>query len=181
MEDKPLGCSNTSAPCRKATRRAEGTGAQEANLHKAKKLVLAGGSEARVSKKGCKDFNHTSNIKFHCWTSTTQPKCTEKGEDYWTSCFSQWDNWQAHQCKNKETSPTSCSAQSKVWVTLGQFDSTNKNGSFRSHQISKSNEPVFIPLASPEFLSKLNIMGGGWSTPIIKIFYSLFSRLRFFS
>ena len=51
MEDKPLGYSNTSAPCRKATRRAEGTGAQEANLHKAKKLVLAGGSEARVSKK----------------------------------------------------------------------------------------------------------------------------------
>ena len=51
MEDKPLRCSNTSAPCRKATRRAEGTGAQEANLHKAKRLVLAGGSEARVSKK----------------------------------------------------------------------------------------------------------------------------------
>ena len=131
------------------------------------------------AKEGCKDFNHTSNIKFHCWTSTTQPKCAEKGENYWTSCFSQWDNWQAHQCKNKETSPTSCSAQSKVWVTLGQFDSTNKNGSFRSHQISKSNEPVFIPLVSPEFLSKLNIMGGGWSTPIIKIFYSLFSRLQF--
>ena len=37
MEDKPLGCSNRSAPCRRATRRAEGTGAQEANLHKAKK------------------------------------------------------------------------------------------------------------------------------------------------
>ena len=50
MEDKPLGCSNTSAPCRKATRRAEGTGAQEANLHKAKKLVLAGVKQESAKK-----------------------------------------------------------------------------------------------------------------------------------